>query len=566
VDRKALPAPGRTREGSGGEYVAPRTPTEEILAGIWAGVLKVARVGVEDNFFELGGHSLLATKVVSRVRQGFGVEVPLRSLFERPTVANWAASVEAACEAAEGLKVPPVVPVAREEFMPVTYRQRSIWTYHQLRPESTVNNQAIGVRVRGAVDAGALEAALREIVRRHEILRTGFASREGEPALVVSQSTTLELVRLDARGSEDVEGELGRLAAEEAGTLFDLASPPLVRAKLVRLGEEDHALLLTIHHIVSDGWSLGILQRELSALYRAFAAGEPSPLGELPVQYADYAAWQRRWLAGEVLAEQLAYWKRQLGEEPDVLELPTDRPRPEGVGYGRDYEAKQVSFALDPELSEGLRALSRRENASLFMTLLAAYQAVLARHAGRDEIAVGTPVAGRNRGETEGLIGLFVNQLVLKTRLAGDPTFAELLGRVRDVTLGAYAHQDLPMNMIVSSLYPEGSTNFMLPFQVKFKFENDPAEELEDAFELPGLDLSYLNVRREKSTTKLDMTLTMSEGPDGLTGRWMYNAELFDHQTARRFVEHYEGLLAGAVSDPGRRLSALLHGEPCDVA
>ncbi|HEX7318159.1 MAG TPA: amino acid adenylation domain-containing protein [Pyrinomonadaceae bacterium] len=565
VDRRALPEPGSAMHELAHAYVAPRTPVEEMLCGIWAEVLGTERVGINDNFFVLGGHSLLATKVVSRVRQGFGVEVALRTLFERPTVAGWALSVEAACEAAEGLTVPPIVPVAREEFMPVAYRQRSMWFYHQLQPESTLNNQAIGIRVRGPVDVVALESSLNEIVRRHEILRTGFVSREGEPALVVNSSATLELVRVDVSVTGDVERELEQLAAEEVNRLFDLASPPLMRAKLVRLGEEDHALLITIHHIVSDGWSLEILQRELSVLYRAFAVGEPSPLRELPVQYADFAAWQRRWLAGAVLDEQLAYWKRQLGEEPDVLELPTDRPRPSDAGYGRDYEADVVSFALDPELSERVRALSRRENASLFMTLLAAYQALLAHEAGRDEIAVGTPVAGRNRGETEGVIGLFVNQLALKTRLAGDPTFGELLGRVRDVTLGAYAHQDLPFNMIVSALHPEGGDSYMLPFQVKFRYENDPAEALEGAFELPGLDLSYVSLGQEELTTKLDMTLTMSEGPDGLTGKWTYNAELFDRYTIRRFVERYEELLAGAVNDPGRRLSDLLQGEALDA-
>jgi hypothetical protein len=565
VDRKALPAPEESARVTGEGYVAPRTPVEEVLAAIWSEVLGLERVGVRDNFFELGGHSLLATQVVSRVRQSFGVEVTLRSLFERPTVAGWSASVQAAREAAEGLKVPPIVSIPRDGLMPVAYGQRSIWIYHQLQPESTLNIQALAVRVRGVLDIPALELALVEIVRRHEILRSGFVSQDGEPAFLISQLKTLELVRIDVRRSGEEERELKRLVTEEIETRFDLTSPPLIRAKLICLGEDDHALLLTIHHIISDGWTLGILQRELSILYRAFSAGEPSPLKELPVQYADYCSWQRQWLTGEVLDEQLAYWKRQLGEKQDVLVLPTDHPRPEDSGWGRDYEAGGVSFALDLELSERLRVLSRRGNASLFMTLLAAYQALLAHHAGRDEIAVGTPIAGRNRGETEGLIGLFFNQLTLKTSLAGDPTFSELIGRVREVTLGAYAHQDLPMNMIVSTLYPEGSTSYMLPYQVKFKFENDWEEALQGAFELPGLDLSYIDSGQEELTTKFDMTLSMSEGPNGLTGKWAYNAELFDRNTVRQLIDHYEGLLTDAVLDPEQRLSNLLQDKALDM-
>ncbi|HEU0076107.1 MAG TPA: amino acid adenylation domain-containing protein, partial [Longimicrobiaceae bacterium] len=385
LDRRALPAPDAA---SAEVYVAPRTPAEEMLAGILGEVLRLERVGAEDNFFELGGHSLLATRVVSRVREAFGVELPLRALFEVPTVAGLAGRVEALLTGGEAKQAPPLVRVARDgSALPLSFAQQRLWFIDQLEPGSAAYNMPHALRLRGRFDPAVLERAVTEVVRRHETLRTVFAVVDGEPVQVVRDASPVTLPVTDLRSlpAASREAEVRHLARDEAARPFDLAAGPLLRVSAVRLDEAEWGLLFTMHHIVSDGWSMGVLVREVSALYDALAEGREAGLPELPVQYADYAAWQRGWLAGETLEAKLGYWREKLAGAPPLLELPTDRPRPQ-VQHPR---GASVRVDLPAEISAGLRALSRREGATAFMTLLAAWQLLLSRYSGQEDVSVG---------------------------------------------------------------------------------------------------------------------------------------------------------------------------------
>ncbi len=544
VDRKALPAP----EGAeGAEYVAPRTPTEEILAAIWAEVLRAERVGVHDDFFALGGHSLLATQVIARAAAALGVEIPLRALFEAPTVAGLAERADAALREGAGMQAPPIVPTPRDGSpLPLSFAQQRLWFIDQLEPGGATYNMPFPLRLRGALDVGALEAALSELVRRHESLRTVFATVDGEPAQVIRPAGERRLETVDLRGMPEAEreAEARRLAGEDAARPFDLARGPLLRTTLVRTGEADHTLLANVHHIVSDGWSMGVLTREVSALYGAFSEGRPSPLPELEVQYADYAAWQRGWLTGEALERQVAYWKDRLGGAPPLLELPVDRPRPavasdRGAGRG---------FVLPAEATAGLRALSRREGATLFAVLLSGFAALLSRWAGEDDVLVGTPIAGRARLELEGVIGMFVNTLVLRTRVDGGLSFRALLGRVRETTLGAFAHQDVPFEKLVEELAPERSLQHTPLFQVMFALQNADAAEPD----LGGLRMEPL--ARGGESAKFDLSVSLAEAGDRIAGGVTFRTDLFDAGTIERMLEHFGSLLAAVAADPDRRL------------
>jgi amino acid adenylation domain-containing protein/non-ribosomal peptide synthase protein (TIGR01720 family) len=534
-------------------YVEPEGPVALELARLWRELLRVERVGMHDDFFELGGHSLLATQLVSRVRKALGVEVPLRALFDAPTLGALAARVGAARRVEAPAE--PVFQSARREGPPLGFAQQRLWFLAQLQPESTAYNIPYALRLEGRLDTAALERALEEVVRRHEILQAIFESREGEPVLRITGPLRLPLVPVDlsaldaARRTEEVE----RLASEEAGRPFPLSRGPLLRATLLRLGETEHVLLLTVHHIVFDGWSAGILFQELAALYEAFTRGEPSPLAELPLQYADYASWQREWLKGEVLEAQLAYWRQRLAGSPPVLELPLDKPRP----TRRSARAGRVPVALSGELSEALEALAQREGCSLFMVLLGGFQALLARWSGQEDIVVGTPVAGRTRVEVEGLIGFFVNTLVLRTDVSGRPTFRELLARVKEVALGAYAHQDVPFEKLVEELAPVRDLRHSPLFQTLFALQNVPAREVS----MPGLKLSP--VEKEGAEAKLDLSLSLTRTPEGLRGAFSYDAALFEPATIKRLARHLETLLATVVAAPDKRVVEveLLEGE-----
>ncbi|MCP4549380.1 MAG: amino acid adenylation domain-containing protein [bacterium] len=581
VDRRALLAFDGVRPELEGGFVAPRTPTEEVLVGIWAYVLGVEQVGIHDNFFQLGGHSLLATRVISRIRQTFQVELPLHALFEASTVTDLAERVEVARRAGQGLLAPPLRPVVpRDGELALSFAQQRLWFLDQLEPGNPFYNIPSAVRLTGPLDVVVLEQSLNEIVRRHEALRTTFVTLEGRPLQIIAPVLTMVLPVVDLRKLPEAqrEVEVQRLASEEAQWSFDLARGPLVRATVLQLGEacplglslgtkperrpevtlelvegpvegqgqrEEHVLLVTMHHIVSDAWSMGTFIREMVALYQAFLTGESALFPGLPVQYADFAVWQREWLQGEVLETQFSYWKERLSDAPTVLELPTDRPRPPV----QTYQGATESFGLSEDLTAALQELSRQEGSTLFMTLLAAFNTLLYRYTRQENILVGSPIANRNRAEIEDLIGLFVNMLVLQTDLSGNPTFWELLGQVREVALGAYAHQDLPFEVLVDALQPERDLSRSPLFQVMFVLQNAPVE----ALELPNLTVSRLEA--DSKTAKFDLTLTMAETAQGLRGALEYNTDLFDAGTIDRLVGHFQVLLQGIVADPDQRIA-----------
>jgi amino acid adenylation domain-containing protein/FkbM family methyltransferase len=549
VDRGALPAPGRGEHESDASAVMPRTPVEELVAGVWAKVLGLERVGIHDNFFDLGGHSLLATQVVTRLREASNTDLPLRSIFEAPTVAGMAKGLEAALAPGVGGTAPPIEPVPREQELPLSYAQQRLWFLDQLEPGNFFFNVPAAFRLMGKLDPELLGRTLNEVVRRHEALRTTFAEADGRPVQRINPAQRLAVPILDLSDvtAAEREARVRSLAEEEARRPFDLTSGPLLRACLLRLDEEEHVMLFTMHHIVSDGWSMGVLVSEVSALYEAFTRGEASPLPELTIQYADYAAWQRGWLQGEVLEEQLSFWREQLKGGPETLRLRTDRPRPPV----QTYRGARKSLELPKALAESLRELCRQENATPFMTLLAAFKTLLYRYTGQADIAVGTDIANRNRVETENLVGFFVNQLVIRTDLSGDPDFRELLARVRAAALGAYAHQDVPFEKLVEELRPERDVSRTPLFQVKLVLQNAPFRSLE----LAGLSLSP--VEFEGGKANLDLTLFLSESERGLVGQMEYNTDLFDTATVARMLSDFRELLTRVVADPGARLSDL---------
>jgi amino acid adenylation domain-containing protein len=552
LDRKALPEP----EWGGGEegYAAPRTPVEEVLAGTWAEVLGVERVGVHDGFFDLGGHSLLATRVVSRVRELFGVELPLRALFEGPTVAELAGRVEE-MRRAELPTLPPVVPTGRTEPPLLSFAQERLWFLDQLEPGSAFYNLPFALRLRGELDVDALERSLGEIVRRHEALRTSFREHDGTPRQVVAPFggfglTVKDLAHLPEETREvEVQREL---VAEGTARPFDLAAGPLFRVSLLRLGAEEHVVLLSQHHIVSDGWSMGVLYRELSSLYAAYREGRESPLPELGVQYADYAVWQREQVEGQVLERQLAYWRERLAGAPELLELPTDRPRPPV----QTYRGATVPVELSPELLERLQALGRSEGATLYMVLLGAFQVLLSKYSGSEDVVVGSPIAGRTRKEVEELIGFFVNTLVLRTDLGGDPSFRETLRRAREVTLGAYEHQEVPFERLVAELQPERTLSHAPLFQVLLTLQNAGG----GGAALPGLSVS--GVEAERASAKFDLSLVLTATSRGLRGGLTYSTDLFERGTVERMLGHLVRVLEQVVADADVSLSRLALAGP----
>jgi amino acid adenylation domain-containing protein len=551
LDRKALPAPETVRPELEEAYIAPRTPVEQSLAAVWAEVLGVERVGVQDNFFELGGHSLLATQVISRTRNALQIELPLRTLFEAPTVAGLAERVEAIRLAALGLPAAPLRSIQRDGELPLSFGQETFWFLDRLEPGSPVFNIDFAIRLGGPLDPVIVGQTMAEVLRRHEALRTTFTCVDGRPIARIAPPAPLSVPVLDLTGlpESEREAEARRLADEESRRPFDLARGPLFRVSLLRLGAEDHVGLLNIHHAVFDGWSLGVFLREAALLYASFAAGEPAALPELPIQYVDFAHWQRNWLKSGLMEDQLAYWKKQLGSPLPVLELPTDRPRP----AARTFHGARRMAVVSPALAAAVHALSRREGCTLFMVLLGAFQALLHRYTGQVDLCIGTPIAGRNRAETEGVIGYFVNSLVLRTDLSGDPSFRELLAHAREIALGAYAHQDLPFEMLMQTLRPDRAPSHSSLFQVMFILQNHPLK----IPSIAGLAVGPFVNLSDNGTSKFDLTLTMMEGPDGLTAAVEYNTDLFEEATILRLLGHYQTLLEAVVADPDLKLSRL---------
>ncbi|OYD86627.1 non-ribosomal peptide synthetase, partial [Nostoc sp. 'Peltigera membranacea cyanobiont' 213] len=439
-------------------------------------------------------------------------------------------------------KVPPLIAVSREQTVPLSFAQQCLWFLDQLEGGSVNYNMATGVRLIGFLQVAALEQVIAEIVQRHEVLRTNFKTVNGTAVQVIAPSLTFTLPMLDLQAltAEEKSAEVQRLAREEAHRPFDLANDLLLRVSLMRLGADEHVLLLTMHHIVSDAWSIGIFVQELAILYKAFSCLEPSPLPELPIQYADFACWQHQWLQGKVRETQINYWKQKLTGSSPVLELPTDRPRPPIQTFQGDTQHFQIGL----HLTQKLKTFSQESGATLFMTLLTVFAILLSRYSGMEDIAIGSPVANRNRLETESLIGFFVNTLVLRIDLSGKPRFPELLARVQQVALDAYAHQDLPFEQVVEALHPERNLSYNPLFQVMFNFEHNSAQTLD----LPGLNVTSLAM--ENVTTKFDLTLSLTETDLELTGELEYNTDLFNPSTMSRLLEHFQTLLEGIVTNP----------------
>jgi len=591
INRLALPAPG-IDAAAVSDYVAPETAVEKLLAEIFAEVLGVARIGALDNFFDLGGHSLMATQVASRIREAFRADLPVRSIFEEPTIRGLARSILenqndrrriertaelllelqgcpdkqettniAVAERMEGaappetfrrihVKEPAQTRTTRTlKTAPLSFAQQRLWFLDQFEPQSILYNLPAALRLKGRLNIGALEASLREIIRRHESLRTTFSMAEERPVQVVHEAEAWNLTVNDLRQfpTDEREKIAARLMQEEAEAPFDLTKGPLLRTQLLRLAEDDHILLLTMHHIVSDGWSIRVFIRELGFFYEGFCKGQKPGLADLSWQYTNFSVWQRQWLQGNVLTEQLGYWKQRLAGIPQVLELPLDRPRPP---Y-KTFNGASVAFRVPEKLAQQVVQLGRRERATLFMTLLSAFYVFLYRYTGQEDLVVGSPIANRNRREIEDLIGFFVNSLVMRTQLSSETTFRELLAKVREVSLEAFAHQDVPFEKLVEELQPERNLSHSPFFQVLFHLQNALTEELR----LPGLAVNVIN--SEAKQAKYDLVLAAFEAEDGLKAVLNYNTDLFEQETIARMATHFQRVLQAAVEAPDRQISRL---------
>ncbi|MBV9788832.1 MAG: amino acid adenylation domain-containing protein, partial [Chloroflexi bacterium] len=534
LDRRALPELPELTGRAHAEYVAPRTQTEQQIAAIWADVLKIERMGVEDNFFDLGGHSLLATQLLVRLRAELGIDLSLQTIFEYPSIAELARQI-APLEPADVVPQSVIPRVSRAERLPLSFPQQRLWLLDQLEPESVRYNLAFAIRLQGALDAEVLRRALEALVQRHEALRTTFADDRGEPIQIIHAPAPWPLPVIDT--SLDA---LAEMCAAEAQRPFDLKHGPLFRSTLLKIATTEHVLLLAMHHIISDGWSMGVLFRELSALYAS------ADLAPLPIQYADFAVWQRAQIGQTMLDAQVAYWKQRL-QHVATLELPTDRPRP----LAQSYHGRIVYIDLPDDLSAALIKFAETNGATLFMTLLAGFQVLLQRYSGQDDIVVGTPIANRQHRQIEDLIGFFANTLVLRGDLAGNPSFLELLGRVRTALIGDYDHQDVPFELLVEALDVPRDISRSPLFQVMFALQSvDTA-----ALDLPEIVSSRLDIAAH--TTKFDLAVFMEQTERGLRAMVEYSTDLFDATTIARLLEHYAVLLRGAIAAPEQPIAAL---------
>ena len=533
LDRKRLPAPdGNTYSAS--QYKEPQSETEARLAAIWREVLEVEKVGRRDNFFELGGHSLLAITMIARVQEALGLEVEVGDVFEHPSLSEFAGKISAGRQA----QVQPITKADRTQPLPLSYAQQRLWFLAQMEGVSEVYHIPFGVRLAGKLDRHALGLALDRIVQRHEALRTTFVVVDGEPVqhIGAAEESCLSLRDHDLDQHADPESGLRQIYEEEAHTSFDLAAGPLIRGRLIRQAEDQYALLITMHHIISDGWSIAVLLNEVSILYRAFAQREADPLPELSVQYPDYAVWQRNWVQGEVLRQQIEYWRTTLTGAPSLLELPTDHVRP----GDQEYAGAMYAVMLDEELTAGLKKLSNKHGATLYMTLLAGWSAVMGRLSGQQDILIGTPVANRRQAELERLIGFFVNTIVLRTDLSNRPSVGELLERVKSRSLGAQQHQDIPFERVVEMVQPERSLAHSPLFQVMFAWQNAPRGTLD----LVGLKTLGLEMASHR-VARFDLTMSLWEADDRISGGLEYATALFEKTTIERYMGCWRRMLQG---------------------
>jgi amino acid adenylation domain-containing protein len=577
VDLKALPAPDQVVVPPMGQRVAPTTSLEAALVELWTQLLGRSQVGIHDNFFELGGHSLLATQLVSRLRDRLQVELPLRKVFEAPTIAELAQTIAASStnqisEQFSGKAV--ALPQGKAEgsgqreggrptngataVFPLSFAQQRLWFLYQLAPDNPFYNVPAAIRLIGTLDQTALERSFQEIVRRHAALRSRFTTLEGQPRQVVQAHMDFELavINLQSVAADDRERISQQLASAEAQRPFNLTTDPLLRVTLLQSAPTESVLVLTMHHIVADGWSLGVLMRELAACYTAFVEGRSPNLPPLPLQYSDFAIRQRQELQGEILENQLTYWRKQLQDLPG-LDLPDDRPHP----ATQTYRGATLPLHIPQPLTQALQSFSQQSGASLFMTLLAAFQTLLWRYTGQDDFAIGSPIANRHHSDLEGLIGFFVNSLVLRADLSGNPTFRELLQRVRTVALEAYEHQDLPFEKLVEGLDPDRDPSRNPLFQVAFALQNAPMQPLE----LPGLRLEPAHL--ESGSTRFDLEVhlwepahglkTLWQSQEGLSGFISYSTDLFEHNRIHRLIGHFQTLLQSIIANPDARVAEL---------
>ncbi|MET0396778.1 MAG: amino acid adenylation domain-containing protein, partial [Longimicrobiaceae bacterium] len=539
------------RPETGTRYVAPAGEVEERLAALWRDLLGYESVGTHDDFFSLGGHSLTATTLVARIQSELQADIALDTVFESPTISGLAARVTEL--RAGDVRVAPIRPLPRNGPLPLSFAQQRLWVVDRLDPGNPAYNMPYVLRLRGEPDVPALRGSLHALARRHESLRTTFVEQEGEPMQVVHAPAPVALPTVDLSGLRDPSREANRLVGEEALRPFDLVRGPLLRVTLLRLAPDDHVTCYTMHHIVSDGWSKGVLVREVSVIYGALARGEAPVLPELPVQYADYAVWQREWLSGAELEAQLSWWRERLAGAPPLLEIPTDHPR----AIGQSVRARMHALSIPEATSHGLQALSRREGTTLFMTLLAAWEVLLGRWSGQEDLVVGGPISGRTRWETEGLIGFFVNMLPHRADLRGDPTWSELLARVREASRGAYAHQELPFERLVEDVVTERSLTHNPLFQVAFTLERSDGKSV-----LSLGDLEVEPFGGEESASKFDLDVAFVELGERVVGALTYRTGLFETATVVRMAGHLEALLEAMTTDPRARLSevSLLRG------
>ncbi len=546
LDRKALSAQEQEQRCFT-ERSIPRTPVEALLATIWKDVLGLKQVGIQDNFFEVGGHSLKAMQVIARLRSAFAIELPIGCFFQFPTIAELSKYIEPLrSQSHDSFAAIAIEPVSRKQEIPLSFAQQRLWFFSQLMPDLPLYNIPLAYRLKGQLNVEVLELSFREIVRRHESLRTIFKviDRKVFQAIVPEIDFRLPIVNLQGIVAAQQEVEVERLTTQAAYQLFDFTEGPLFSIKLLHLNKTEYVLLLTVHHIISDGWSLNVFFQELEALYIAFSKGQPSPLPPLPLQYADFVHWQHNWLQGEVLQTQLRYWKQRLGSNLPTLQLPTDFLRPAVQTYRGAVQSLELSF----DLCEALKHLSQKEGVTLFMMLLSAFKILLCRYTGQEDITVGTPVAGRNQVETEGLMGLFINTLTIRTNLSGNPSFRQFLSQVRLVTLEAYDHQDLPFEKLIETLNPERDMSRSLLFQTMFTFESI----LTQCLVLPGITSTPLDAHN--GTAKVDLTLNLQETSEGIKGKIEYSTDLFEAATIARMIGHFQTLLEGIVRNPDQRL------------
>ncbi|MFL9458803.1 amino acid adenylation domain-containing protein [Tolypothrix bouteillei VB521301_2] len=547
VDRRALPVPDRHSQLQE-QYVAPRTPTEEMLAILWAQVLKVEGVGIYDNFFNLGGHSLLATQLVSRIRTTFQVELPLQSFFAEATVAQIAPSIQQLQQQNVEISAAPILPRSENAELPLSFAQQRLWFLDQLEPNKASYNVPAALRLQGTLNVAALEQSLIEMIHRHESLRTNFITVNGQATQLIHSNPNwkVSVVDLQQLASSEQERESQQLAQLQASEPFDLGTEALIRATLVVLSQREHVLLLCMHHIVCDGWSVSIFVEELTALYN-FVVKVNLTASTTANSVRRFCYLAKTMVARGDPAKSIELLVQQLENAPTFLPLPTDRPR----GAVQTFNGAYQTFALSLELTEKLTQLSQEQGCTLFMTLLAAFDTLLYRYTGQADILVGSPIANRHHSEIESLIGFFVNTLVLRADLSGNPSFKELLTRIRSMALSAYAHQDLPFEMLVEALQPERDLSHTPLFQVMFALQNAPTP----AVELTGLEVSSLPI--EIATTKFDLTITMENTPAGLVAGWEYNTDLFERSTIERMSGHFVTLLEAIVANPNEQISQL---------